>query len=98
MILIRHGADVPGLVPTSGCWAGPVVSQWHTLAADSPATFSQWAWGQSLPFGVQWEQTVEEPGSGPGTPLGSLESSICATEQDLIRKLPNEKTLSQWRQ
>lgn len=95
MILIRHGADVPRLVPTSGCWAGPVVSRWHTLVADSPVTFSQWAWGQSLPSEVQWKQTLKEPGSGPGTPLGSLESSICATAQDLNKNLLHDKHSSQ---
>lgn len=95
MILIRHGADVPGLVPTSGCWAGPVVSRRRTLVADSPATFSQWAWGQSLPLEVQWEQTVEEPGSGPGTPLGSLETSICATVKHLNKELHRDERSGQ---
>lgn len=72
---------MPRLVPTSGCWAGLVVSLWHTLVAESPVTFPQSAWGSNLPLGVQQNQTLEEPGQGPGTPLGSLESSICATAQ-----------------
>lgn len=91
MILIRRGADVPGLVPTSGCWAGPALTPWHTLVADSPATFSQWAWGHSLPSEVEEQQTLEEPGPAPGTPQGSLESSICATVQDLNKKNPHDK-------
>lgn len=48
MILISQRADVPGAVPTSGCWAGPVVSRPRAPVADSPVTFSQWARGQRL--------------------------------------------------
>lgn len=36
-----------------------------------------------------------EPGSGLGTPLGSLETSICATDQDLNKKPPRDKHSSQ---
>lgn len=90
MILIRQRADVPEIRPTSGCWAGPVMSRLHMLAPDSPVTFSQWAWGQSL-FRNPVEADTGGTESGPGTPLGSLEMSICATAQDLNEKLPEDK-------
>lgn len=70
MILIRHGADVPRPVPTSG------VPSWCRCGIIHLRPF------HSGPG-------VEAPalGSDPGTLLGSLGSSICATAPDLNKKL-----------
>lgn len=75
MILIRHGADVPRLVPNLGVLSGAAV-----------ALFTCDLFTAGL-GGVE-ASTV---GSDPGTLLGSLGSSICATVRDLNKK-PQKQT------